>query len=169
MIGVFKIIQVFLLASVKYVLTFPFAVLIGLNFEQTLISVTLGGIAGFFFFYHFSGFAIKRFHHVKTFIWKHTPRCVRLEYRKLMIYRKTITGEKVFTKRNRFIARFRLKFGLPGIIILSPIVLSLPLGAFLLNKYYPKHKFARPYMVLSILSWTAVFVAFALIFPHLVR
>jgi hypothetical protein len=80
-----------------------------------------------------------------------------------------VTGEKVFTKRNRFIARFRAKFGLPGIIILSPVVLSLPIGAFLLNKYYSKHKFAMPYMVLSILSWTAVFVAFALIFPHLVR
>ena len=48
MIAVLKIIQVFLLASVKYVFTFPFAMLIGLNFLQTLIAVTLGGIAGFF-------------------------------------------------------------------------------------------------------------------------
>ena len=67
MVAVFKIIQVFLLASVKYVITFPFALLIGLNFTQTLIAVTLGGIAGFFFFYHFSGTVIKRFHHVRDF------------------------------------------------------------------------------------------------------
>jgi hypothetical protein len=169
MVAVFKIIQVFLLATVKYVITFPYALLIGLNFEQTLIAVTLGGIAGFFFFYHFSGFAISRFHHVKTFLRKHIPLSIRLKYRQLVIWRKNLTGERVFSKRNRFIARFRAKFGLPGIVILSPVVLSIPIGAFLLNKYYSKHKLVMPYMVLSILSWTAVFVAFALIFPNLVK
>ncbi|MDP3643276.1 MAG: hypothetical protein Q8S54_08830 [Bacteroidota bacterium] len=169
MIAVFKIIQVFLLATVKYVFTFPFALLIGLNFEQTLISVTLGGIAGLFFFYHFSGFAIRQFHHVKTFLRKYAPISFRLKYRQLVIWRISITGERVFSKRNRFIARFRAKFGLPGIIILSPVILSIPIGAFLLNKYYSKHKFAMSYMVLSILSWTAVFVAVVLIFPNLVK
>jgi hypothetical protein len=169
MIAIFKIIQVFLLATVKYVFTFPYALLIGLSFQQTLIAVTLGGIFGFIFFYHFSGFAIKQFHHVKTFLWKYSPHSVRLKFRQLIAWRKEMTGERVFSKRSRFIANFRAKYGLPGIIIASPIILSLPLGAFLLNKYYPKHKFAMPYMVLSILSWTAVFVAFGLIFPHLVR
>lgn len=169
MVVVLKIIQVFLLATVKYVVTYPFALLIGLNFQQTIIAVTLGGIAGFFFFYHLSGYAIKRFHHAKTFIWKYCPHSLRLKYLHLSAWRKKTTGEKVFTKRTRFIANFRVKYGLPGIIIASPIILSLPIGAFLLNKYYSKHKLAKPYMVLSILSWTAVFVVFALIFPHLVR
>ena len=166
---VFKIIQVFLLATVKYVLTFPYALMIGLNFEQTLISVTLGGLVGFFFFYHFSGFALKQFHHVKTFVWKHSPRFLRFKYRQLCAWRKRMTGEKVFTKTNRFIVKFRTKYGLIGIIVASPVILSLPIGAFLLNKYYPKHKLVMPYMILSILSWAAVFVAFAIIFPHLVR
>lgn len=168
MIAVLKIIQVFLLATVKYFITFPFALLIGLNFKQTLISVTLGGIVGFFFFYHLSGFAIRRFHHVKSIVRKYAPPIVRLKYRHLILWRKKVTGERVFSKRNRLIVKFRSKFGLPGIIILSPVILSIPIGAFLLNKYYSKHKFAMPYMVLSIISWTAVFVAFALIFPHLI-
>lgn len=169
MIAVFKIIQVFLLATVKYLITFPYALLIGLNFWQTLIAVTLGGLAGFFFFYHFSGFAIRRFHHVKTFIRKHAPLSIRMKHRQLVAWRKRMTGEKVFSKRNRFIVWFRMKFGLAGIVILSPVVLSIPIGAFLLNKYYANHKLARPYMVLSILSWTAVFIAVALIFPNLVN
>jgi len=166
---VFKIIQVFLLATVKYVLTFPYALMIGLNFEQTLISVTLGGLVGFFFFYHFSGFALKQFHHVKTFVWRHSPRHVKFKYRQLCAWRKRVTGEKVFTKTNRFIVKFRTRYGLIGIIVASPVILSLPIGAFLLNKYYPKDKLVMPYMILSILSWAAVFVAFAIIFPHLVR
>ena len=169
MVAALKIIQVFLLASVKYVLTFPFAILIGLNFQQTVISVTLGGIVGFFFFYHFSGLAISRFHHIKTFLHSHSPTSFSIKYRQMIIWRKSVTGERVFNKRNRFIAKFRAKYGLPGIVILSPLVLSIPFGAFLLQKYYSKNKLARPYMVLSILSWTAVFVVFALIFPHLVR
>jgi hypothetical protein len=169
MIVILKIIQVFLLATVKYVITYPFALLIGLNFQQTLISVTLGGIVGFFFFYHLSGLAIKRFHRFKTLLWKYSPHSVRLKYRQLCVWRKKTTGERVFTKRSRFIAKFRAKYGLPGIIIASPIILSLPIGAFLLNRYYSKHKLAKPYMVLSILGWTAIFVAFGLIFPHLVR
>jgi hypothetical protein len=168
MVAVLKIIQVFLLATVKYVITFPFAILIGLNLQQTLIAVTLGGIVGFFFFYHLSGFALKRFHHVKSFLRRHLPLSVRLKYRQLVSWRKGLTGERVFSKRNRIIVRLRSKFGLAGIIILSPVILSIPIGAFLLNKYYSNHKLARPYMVLSIISWTAVFVAFALIFPHLV-
>lgn len=169
MIALLKIIQVFLLATVKYVITFPFALLIGLNFQQTLIAVTLGGIAGFFFFYHFSGFAIKRFHHVKTFVWRFMPHSLRLKYRQLMAWRKKNTGERVFSRKNRYIVKFRRNFGLPGIIILSPVILSIPIGAFLLHKYYSKHKMARPYMVLSIVSWTGVFVAFVLIFPHVLH
>lgn len=169
MISIFKIVQVFLLATVKYVLTYPYALLIGLNFQQTLISVTLGGLAGFFFFYHFSGFAIRQFHHVKTFAWKHSPMFLRHKFRQLVAWRKKTTGERVFTRRSRFIVKFRAKYGLIGIIVASPIILSLPIGAYLLNKYYPKHKLAKPYMVISILSWTAVYVVFANIFPHLVR
>lgn len=169
MVAVLKIIQVFLLATVKYFITFPFALLIGLNFIQTLIAVTLGGIAGFFFFYHLSGVAVRQLHHVKTFIHRHVPVSVRFQFRQLLSWRKRVTGERVFSRRNRFIASFRAKFGLVGIVVLSPVILSIPIGAFLLNKYYSKHKMAKPYMVLSILSWTAVFVAFALIFPNLVR
>jgi hypothetical protein len=168
MVAALKIIQVFLLATVKYVITFPFALLIGLNLQQTLIAVTLGGITGFFFFYHFSGFAMKRFHHIKTFSWKYIPISLRLKLHHLLSWRKDVNAERVFSRKNRFLARFRSKLGLPGIVILSPVILSIPIGAFLLNKYYSKHKFAMSYMVLSILSWTAVFVAFALIFPHLV-
>jgi len=169
MIAALKIIQVFLLATVKYFVTFPFAILIGLNYWQTSIAVTLGGIVGFFFFYHLSGYAIRRFRYVKSFVRRHAPAVVRLKFRELVSWRKKVTGERVFSRRNRFIASFRAKFGLIGIVILSPVVLSIPIGAFLLNKYYSKHKFARPYMVLSILSWTVVFVAFTLIFPHLVK
>ena len=131
MVAVLKIIQVFLLASVKYVVTFPIALLIGLNFLQTLIAVTLGGIAGFFFFYYLSGYAIKRLHHLRIFLRKHLPLSFRLKFRQFMNWRKQVTGERVFSKRNRFIAWFRSKFGLLGIVVLSPIILSQVSGSLI--------------------------------------
>lgn len=169
MIGILKIAQVFLLATVKYVMTFPYALLIGLNIEQALLAITLGGIVGFFFFYYLSGVAIRNFRIFKSFVRQYAPPMVRLKYRQLVAWRKKLTGEKVFSRRTRFIVTLRSKLGLPGIIILSPVVLSIPIGAFLLNKYYSKHRMAKPYMVMSILGWTAVFIAFALIFPNLGR
>lgn len=169
MIGILKFIQVFLLATVKYVMTFPYALLIGLNLKQALLSVTLGGIVGFFFFYYLSGVAIRRFTVFKSFLRRYAPPIVRLKYRQLLAWRKKLTGEKVFSKKTRFIVTLRSKLGLPGIIILSPVILSIPIGAFLLNKYYSTHRMAKPYMVMSILGWTAVIITFALIFPNLVR
>ena len=41
---VLKLIHVYLLASVKYFLTFPYALLIGLNYAQTIVVVLIGGI-----------------------------------------------------------------------------------------------------------------------------
>lgn len=169
MIWIFKILQVFFLASIKYVVTFPYAILLGLSFYHTIIAVTLGGIAGFLFFYHLSGFALNKFLHFKTFLWQILPPSFRMNYRKIIIWRKKRTGESVFSKRNRLIVKLRMKLGLPGIIILSPIILSLPIGAFLLHKYYPKEKHVKPYMILSIVSWTSIYILIALVFPGLIK
>ena len=43
---VLKLINVFLLASVKYFFSFPYALVIGLNYEQAIVSVMIGGISG---------------------------------------------------------------------------------------------------------------------------
>lgn len=168
-IVLFKILQVIVLASVKYALTFPYALLIGLDLQHTMVSVTFGGIAGSIFFYYFTAFAIRQIHHVYDFVWDHSPGSLRLRYRQLVAWRKRVTGERVFSRRSRFLVTFRKKYGLIGIVIASPLLLSLPLGAYLLNKYYPKHKMALSYMLLSIISWATVFMVFASLFPQLVK
>lgn len=168
LVVLFKMLQVIVLASFKYALTFPYALLIGLNLQQTLVSVTFGGVAGSIFFYYFTAYAIRQFHHVYAFVWDHSPGSVRLRYRELIAWRKRVTGERVFSRRSRFLVTFRKKYGLMGIVIASPLVLSLPLGAYLLNKYYPKNRMALSYMLLSIISWAALFMVVAILFPQLV-
>ena len=70
---VLKLVNVFLLASVKYFFAFPYALIIGLNFEQAIISVLVGGIAGFFFFYYLSGLLIRAWQQYQYILCKLVP------------------------------------------------------------------------------------------------
>lgn len=60
---------------------------------------------------------------------------------------------KIFTKQNRRIIRIKNTFGLTGIAILSPVLLSIPLGAFLGEKFYKNKKKVILYLNASILFW----------------
>jgi uncharacterized membrane protein YsdA (DUF1294 family) len=65
------------------------------------------------------------------------------------------------------IARVRRRFGMPGIVILTPILLSIPLGALLGTKYFHHKRSFIPWMLLSIFVWGIVSVLFFGIFmPH---
>jgi hypothetical protein len=56
---------------------------------------------------------------------------------------------------------------MPGIVILTPIILSIPLGALLGTKYFHHRKSFIPWMLLSIFAWGIVSVLFFGIFmPH---
>ena len=133
---VFKIFQVILLASVKYFVTLPYAMLIGLNFGQALISVLIGGIGGFLFFYYLSNRVV-----------------VLIDFMRLKLCHFMPDSFKV---------RFHLFW---GIIIATPFILTIPLGAFLANKYYSKRWQTVPFMIMSIVSWAAVLSGVVHIFP----
>ncbi|MGQ8338839.1 hypothetical protein ACUNWD_19940 [Sunxiuqinia sp. A32] len=166
MLGILKFLHVFLLASVKYFLTFPYAMLIGLDFGQTMLVVTLGGIAGFVFFYFLSGLLIKSFLAIKATVKRLLPEF--LVSRIIRLFKLKAEKQKaklVFSKKNRFIVNFRTKYGFWGIIITTPILLSIPIGAFLLNKYYSRQRFAFAYMIVSIVGWAMLFSAIVIIFP----
>ena len=162
--AILKLLHVYMLATVKYFLTFPYALIIGLDSEQAIIAVTIGGITGFIFFYYFSGFLIRYYkkHHETVYCTiKHYIRidiCHMLEKQR----------QKPFSsKRKRTFVKLRAKYGLWGIIVMTPIVLSIPIGAFLLNKYYSRKKNVFAYMMISILGWAAVFSIILIIFPKI--
>ena len=161
--GVVKLIHVFLLATVKYFITFPYALLIGIDKTQAIIAVTVGGLCGFFFFYYLSAVVIRvlksKRHNVTRFVNKYFK--VDLELLLLKLKPKTSTS----MKQKRLFVKFRNRYGFAGIIIATPILLSIPLGAFLLNRYYSRRKYVFAYMVLSILGWAVIFSAIVIILP----
>jgi hypothetical protein len=70
-----------------------------------------------------------------------------------------LTARK-FTRKYKFIVRLRARYGMWGLVILSPVILSIPVGGLLGNKYFRhNHHFMR-YMVLSIIVWGIVSVTF---------
>ncbi len=64
--------------------------------------------------------------------------------------------KKIFTKFNRRVIRIKHRFGLTGIAILTPIFLSIPIGAFLAERFYKDKKKVIIYLSISAISWCFV-------------
>lgn len=162
--GILKLLQVYLLATVKYFLTFPYALIIGLDYSQALIVVTIGGITGFIFFFYLSDFIIKYYSAHKITIYCGIKQYFHIDLCRFFEKRKSF--KKPFaSKRHRKIIFLKRKYGFWGIIIMTPVLLSIPLGAFLLNKYYSRSRNIFAYMTISMIGWAVVFSTFFIIFP----
>lgn len=162
---VFKIFHVILLASVKYFFTLPYALIIGLDYQQAIISVLIGGIGGFLFFYYLSKRFISAFEYIKPKICRFIPEFIKVRFHVFCTRLSLNEPSKIFSKRSRFIAKVKSTYGFWGIIIGTPFILTIPVGAFLANKYYAKRPYTVPFMILSIISWAGVLTGIVFIFP----
>ncbi|MES2514638.1 MAG: hypothetical protein V4580_10865 [Bacteroidota bacterium] len=61
--------------------------------------------------------------------------------------------KKIFTKFNRRVIRIKHRFGLIGIAILTPIFLSIPIGAFLAERFYKDKRKVIIYLSVSAIAW----------------
>ena len=162
---IFKVVHVALFASVKYFFTLPYAMLIGLDYNQAIITVLTGGIGGFLFFYYMSKPFLRALERLRPFICLHVPDFIKTRYQMFCQKKLTKKSVRAFTKRRRFLVKFRSTYGFWGIIIATPFILTIPLGAFLANKYYSKRKHTVPYMIISFLGWAVVLTGIVHIFP----
>ncbi len=163
----FKIVHVALLASVKYFITLPYAMLIGLEFQQAILAVLVGGIGGFLFFYYLSKPFLKGLERLKPLVCQIMPNFIKVRFQPFCQKKIIKKPVKAFTKKRRFIVKLRTTYGFWGIIIATPFFLTIPLGAFLASKYYSKRKQTVPYMIISIVGWAAVLSGIVHIFPKI--
>jgi hypothetical protein len=111
---------VILFCTWKFAATFPVAIYVmRMSFTETLIYTNIGGIIGVAFFFYFSDFLIRMWN-------RYWPESLTFKRRK----------RKIFTPWNRRFVRIKNNYGLSGIVILSPVLLSIPVGSFLAAKYY---------------------------------
>lgn len=139
-----------LLASVKFAMTFPLAIMeFKFSFFETILWINVGGILGIYFFAYLSE-GLNRW------------------IQKLITQRKNKKGntekpkknKKVFTKKNRRIIRIKQRYGLIGIALSTPLLLSIPVGVFLAVRYYPRSQTKYGYLIGSNIIWSFIYTCF---------
>ena len=156
---ILKLLTVFLIASIKYFWATPYSFGMKLNEWETIFFMEAGGILGFLFFYYFFGFLFKELKIMWPTVYRFTPVLFKVRFE---MWRKRRKIQKLnarkFTKRNKLIIRMRKRYGMWGLVILSPVILSIPVGALLGNKYFRHDHHFIPYMLISIAIWGIVSV-----------
>ena len=154
-----KLITVFLIAGIKYFWATPYSFGMKLNIWETFILMEAGGILGFLFYYYLFDFLFRELKLLWPKVYHFTPILfkVRFEGWRERHRRKRINASK-FTKRNKIIVKLRRRYGMWGIIVLSPILLSIPVGAFIGDKYFKRTHHFITYMILSIFIWGIISV-----------
>lgn len=136
-----EIINVFLLSAVKFFSAPPLAHYVyGMSYLETLIITSLGGISGVFLFFYFGAQIVQFFPN----FFKPMPR-----------------NRKIFTRKNKFYVGMIRKYGLIGIALFSPILISIPVGAFLAARFFSHQRFiALTFLSLSVLFWSIILTTF---------
>jgi hypothetical protein len=141
------IVLTILLSSVKFAMTFPIAVLqFRFGFLETILWTNLGGLAGIYFFAFLSGEMIQLWN--RTF---HTKAAIAAE---------KPNAKKIFTRRNRRIVLIKQRYGLIGIVAATPLLLSIPIGTFLVIRYYSNFRAKFIYLISANLFWSVVYTGF---------
>ena len=129
-------------------MTFPLAIMqFKFNFLETMLWTNVGGILGIYFFAFLSE---------KVMAW-----WMRM-FRKKRLAAATNQGreKKIFTKKNRRIIRIKQRYGLIGIAATTPFLLSIPVGTFLVVRYYRSRKIKFTYLIASNVVWSAIYTVF---------
>jgi hypothetical protein len=139
-----KELTIIFFCSFKFAATFPVAIyLVKMTPLETLLYTNTGGILGTYVFMYLSQFLIR--------IWnKYRPQSLK----------RTKNKKRVFTGRNRRIVSIKMKYGLWGIVILNPVLLSIPLGSFLMVKYYGLKMKNMLWLLSGQVAWSVIYVVF---------
>lgn len=134
-----KILSVFFLSTVKFMWAPGTALVSGFSFFETILITTIGGMTGITFFYFFGMWAIEKIEQIKS---------------RSKFSRFQNSPKKVFTKKNRRIIKIKASFGLVGLIIITPALLSIPIGCVVAAKFYRHNKLTYPLLLLSTFAWS---------------
>jgi hypothetical protein len=149
---IFKLIQVLIVSGIKFLFAPLISISYGFNYIQTALVTALGGILGILFFYFLSKWILRQYYRYSPMIFSYFTG-EKIDWSR-SILRSEIQLKKKFTRKNKLIINIRNKYGFLGIIIFTPVLLSIPLGAFLARKYYSGKSHTLVYMSISAVLWS---------------
>lgn len=149
------IILTILFSSFKFAATFPLVIIqYEFSFLETILWTNVGGILGVCFFAFLSE---------KLLAW--WKRLFRRSNRKILEDEQQV--KKKFTRRNRRIVRIKQKYGLIGIALITPFLLSIPVGVFLVVRYCRSSKLKFLYLIAANLIWSVIYTGFYMLWEVL--
>ena len=150
-----QILLTILFSSFKFAATFPLVIIqFEFSFAETILWTNVGGIAGIYFFAFLSGKIISW--------WKRTFRKSNRS-----ILKDEQQSKKIFTRKNRRIVRVKTKYGLIGIALITPFLLSIPVGVFLVVRYYHSSRARFLYLIGANLVWSLIYTGFYMFWEEL--
>jgi hypothetical protein len=131
--GILELAGIFLLAASKFAVAVGILVSPVTNYSyfESVIMLILGGFTGILFFYFFSNWVNKVLN--KLF--------------------KKKKEKKVFSKKVRRFINIKNKYGLIGIALITPLVISIPVGSFIASRFFSKNKYTLLFMLGGVLFW----------------
>jgi hypothetical protein len=132
----------------KFAATFPVAIYaLNMSPVEILIYTNTGGILGALVFLKLSKQIIGWWN-------ENRPKALFSQKKK----------RKTFTRSNRRLVRIKINYGLMGIVILSPVLLSIPIGAFLAARYYGTKTRVAAWLIAGQVFWSVIYT---IIYTHL--
>lgn len=149
-----EILLTILFSAIKFAMTFPLVIMqFEFSFLETILWTNVGGILGIYFFAFLSE---------KLLAWWN-----RNFHKSPRSSNEIKDSKKVFTKRTRRMVRIKTRYGLIGIAVTTPFLLSIPVGAFLMVRYYRFSKRKFPYLIISNVMWSIIYTAFYMFWDKL--
>jgi hypothetical protein len=151
MSNIIKIITVTFFAAFAFKIATPFALASNLSFIETFIGLALGGTIGVGVSFFGGESIIER--------WFTKP------------ITATSKKKKVFTKTNRFIVRVLKSHGLLGLAIITPPLLSVPVGSIIAArfnvKYFKNTRYVLSYLLGGVVAWALVLSSLTYTMPYI--
>lgn len=171
-----RVVLVILLSSVKFVAGPTVAFFnekYDFSFLKTNLFTIIGGMLGVVVVIYLSPYIMRFWYWLKLMYHKHYKK--RDSYfsdptvdvsQPIEVHYRYISGKKkkIFSPRSRRIVRLWKRYGFAGVAAITPILLSIPLGTFILTRFETKKKRILLYLFVSIVFWsfalTSVFELF---------
>ncbi len=127
-------------------LPMPFLAVNGFGFGigHSILFTILGGWVGTLFFYGSSN------------KWFEKARKRALEKEKRAREKGEAFFKKKFTRTNKIIVRVKRAFGLIGLALLTPTIISIPLGSIIAAKYFRRNRWTVPALLISVAFWSVL-------------
>ncbi|MHC1775842.1 MAG: hypothetical protein AB9834_10565 [Lentimicrobium sp.] len=155
-----KQLSILLISAVKLMVAAPVSYLFGYSYLHTLLNTAIGGLMGVVFFFFLSRTLFRLYYNYSPSLIRKI-RSIAGMPEKINTLQSLKHGRKrIFNRKNRVIVKIRSTYGMPGIIILTPIFLSIPFGTFLALKYYSSRRNLLAWLSLSVIVWSVLLTTF---------